>query len=102
MRPWEAKFLTKEEDSPSHSFLSFSVRPEEAKEEGKRATTWGRGGGTGRGGSGAPTPTPAPYPPLPVPTPPRKLPWLGAGTAVSCGCLAEEDTLRTPRHPRPP
>ena len=59
MGPWEAKFLTKgEEDSPPHSLLSFSVRPEEAKEEGKRATTWGRGGGTGRGGSGAPSRSP--------------------------------------------
>lgn len=62
-----------EEDFPSHSFLSFSVRPEEAKEEGKRATALGSGGGTGRGGSGAPPPNP--FPPLPAS-------FLGGGRAL--------------------
>ena len=75
-----------DEDFPSHSFLSFSLRPEEAK-EGKRATTWGE-----RWIWNA---TP------PLPTLPLQLPWWGAGAAVSCGCLAEEDTLRIPPHSRP-
>lgn len=39
-------------------------------------------------------------PPPPLPTLPLQLPWWVAGAAVSCGCLAEEDTLRIPPHSR--